>query len=165
MPLAPLQFPSLLKGIVNQFQAYLADPANACIVKDDQQELGQIFVLVSDIEGDFNYHLKYHPQLLIFVTWYYNKYNGMLAEVSRNSTTHINLLYAQKRENGYGEWDAKRQTETDRVWLEMIRHQDRLQRVVNILKSLVDACKERLPVLQSLSNNYRAELREDKSTI
>jgi len=165
VPLSPLQFPDLLKGVINQFQAFLADRENAEIIKGDQEELGKILILVADLDGDFNYHLKYQTQLRVFTEWYHSKYSSMLSEVSRKSTTHLNVLYAMKRERGYGEWDAKRMVETDKDWLEMIHHQGRLERVVSILKSLVDVCKDRLVVLQAISNNYRAEVRGDQSII
>ena len=165
MALPGLKFPDLLRGVINEFQGYLADPENACLVVGDEKNLGEIFSLVADLEGDFNYHLKYHPQTVIFCSWYFNKYLNQLTEITRQASTCYNLLFTAKRSNGYGEWDAKRMAETDKSWLELVRKQDRMQRLVNILKSLVDACKDRRPVLEQLSNNYRAELKDEQSVI
>lgn len=165
MALAELPFPNVLRAVTLQFSAFLSNAENTQLLLEDQSELANIFSMVANLDGDFNHHLKYHPQMLIYVSWYYNKYNGQLMDLSRKSTTQFNLVYVRKRENGYGEWDAKRQAETNSEWLDMVYTQDRLQKLVNILKSLVDACKERLPVLQQLSNNYRAEVRGEASMI
>ena len=163
--ISQLKYPDLLKSIVFQFHAFLATSENHEIIKDDQKELGQTLELVADLEGDFNYHLKYQPQLLIFTSWFYNKYNGILSEVTRNCTAHYNLRFTELRSNGYSEWDAKRRTETEKEWLQQVRHQDKLQQLVNILKSICEACKERRSILESIANNYRAEVRGDSSTI
>jgi len=165
MSLAVLPFPNVLRAVVQQFSAYLAVPENYAIVGEDQSELANLVQMIATLDGDFNHHLKYQTQLSICISWYYNKFNGMLIDVSRQSTTHFNLIYVQRREHGYNEWDAKRQAETNADWLKLTSHQDRLQKLVNIMKSLVDACKERRPVLEQIANNYRAEVRGEQSLI
>ena len=165
MSLAALPYPNVLRVVVQQFLAFVKVPENYTLVGEDQAELSNLLEMIANLDGDFNHHLKYHPQLLVCISWYHAKYAGQLADIVRQGTTHFNIIYTQKRANGYAEWDAKRAAETDKAWLDMAFKEDRLKRLVNILKSLVDACKERRPVLEQIANNYRAEVRGDQSTI
>lgn len=148
-----------------QFQDYLSQPHYQEIVRDDQGDLVAIIVEVGTLQGDVNRLLQHHTELEIRAGWFHAKYAGFLAEISRDSTTNFNLIYTQRREKGYGEWDAKRMAETNSEYLKQLIHRDRLQVLVNLLKTLVDVCKGRLAALQQISNNFRAELREDKVTL
>jgi len=144
-----------------QFQHWLAQPDNREIVKDDEGELAALMAEIGYLAGsDINKLLQTSPALTMRAGWFHTKYNGFLGEVSRTNTTNYNLVYNQLRDKGYGEWDAKRQAETNSAWIKANQYEHRLKVLVDIMKLLVDACKERLATLQQISNNYRAELRD-----
>jgi len=153
-----------LRTVVGQLNAFVADPQNLVLI-DDQPELASIVSDAGTISGDVNHLLQMNTQLLIRAGWYLTKYQGYLATVSRECTTSFNTVYNHQRDRGYGEWDAKRRAEQDPTFLQYSERRDRLGLLVNILKVLVDACNQRLPALQQISNNYRAELRGDKSIV
>ncbi len=144
-----------------QFQHWLSHPEHREIVRDDEGELAALMTEIGYLSGsDINKLLQTSPALTIRAGWFHTKYNGFLSELSRTNITSYNLIYNRFRDNGFGEWDAKRKAEIEPAWLKANQHEQRLRILVDIMKLLVDACKERLATLQQISNNYRAELRD-----
>lgn len=157
---AQTEFSYAFRMVVMQFQAYLSQPENAKIVQSDQSELASLMMEIGVVSGNPNVLLQHNTELTVRAGWFYHKYNGFFLDLSRDNTTHFNLIYTAKREHGWNEWDAKRAAESDKAYLDQARAVNRMQQLVGILKVLVDSCKDRLSALQQISNNYRAEIRE-----
>ena len=149
---------------MTQFQSYLEQPDNRVMVQEDLGDLPGLMSEVADLRGDVNHLLQWNSTIFVRVNWYCNKYKTFLIDLSRNYTTAFNTGYVRLRERGYDEWTAKRMTEAQTDLVELATRRDRMQALVNILQFLVEASRDRLPALQSISNNYRAEIREDRAS-
>ena len=165
-PTPQLEFSQGLRVVVTQFKSFLSNPENAkLIAPEDFPELAGLVIEIAVLDGDVNRLLKYSAEVSVRMGWFFSKYEGILVHVSRDCTTHFNLMYSKDRERGYGEWDAKRRCESDGEYLKAVIHRDRLQVLVNILKMLVEVCRDRLQALQQIANNYRADIRDSKATL
>jgi hypothetical protein len=156
-----------LKGqvqtLVEQFQSFVV--SSPTVSDEDKYQLVSLLQHTCILVGDINQHLQDHSALLACVSWYYHKYNNLLISKENELNGSYGKIYSRYRERGYDEWTAKRMTDSSEEILELVSVKDRDKNLVGILSSLVDVVKQRFTALQQLSNNYRAELKDDKANL
>lgn len=148
----------VLKNVVEQFSSFLTvhDLVEDC---DKEDIVGLLRYLSERIPSDVNGCLRNHSSVMISAAWYRTKYAGKLTEANRNASQAYSKHYLGYRERAYNEWTAKTMAESQQDVVAWSCHKDRLQSLVSCFETLLEVAKQRLSILEQLSNNYRVEVR------